>query len=185
MKAMIADAIARRGCQPVALMLPTCREYFTTFPGALFAGAVPVPIYPPTRLAPLQEHLERQSRILDNGRATRRELPERTEGHIQFRGPSATTGYFRNPIATTALFHGDWLDTGSSCAAPEPSSSNVGTTDKASPTPLASPTSPGPDVDSPCFAALEPTGIDWHAAVQLRDSARAHILRRCGEPDPA
>ena len=56
--------------ESVALMLPTCREYFTTFLGVLFAGAVPVPIYPPTRLARLQEHLERQSRILDNARAT-------------------------------------------------------------------------------------------------------------------
>jgi acyl carrier protein len=41
-----------------------------------------------------------------------RERADRTEGHIQFRGPSATSGYFRNPEATRRLFHGDWLDTG-------------------------------------------------------------------------
>jgi 1-acyl-sn-glycerol-3-phosphate acyltransferase len=41
-----------------------------------------------------------------------RELPERHEGHLQFRGPSATSGYFRNPDATRHLFHGDWLDSG-------------------------------------------------------------------------
>jgi len=41
-----------------------------------------------------------------------RELPERTEGRLEFRGPSATSGYFRNPKATAALFRGDWLDTG-------------------------------------------------------------------------
>jgi 1-acyl-sn-glycerol-3-phosphate acyltransferase len=40
------------------------------------------------------------------------ELPERQEGRIEFRGPSATSGYFRNPEATRALFHGDWLDSG-------------------------------------------------------------------------
>ncbi len=40
------------------------------------------------------------------------ELADRTEGHIQFRGPSATSGYFRNPDATHDLFHGDWLATG-------------------------------------------------------------------------
>ncbi|HEX7384631.1 MAG TPA: AMP-binding protein [Burkholderiaceae bacterium] len=40
------------------------------------------------------------------------ELPERHEGRIEFRGPSATSGYFRNPEATRALFHGDWLDSG-------------------------------------------------------------------------
>lgn len=40
------------------------------------------------------------------------ELPERAEGRIEFRGPSATSGYFRNPQASRALFDGDWLDTG-------------------------------------------------------------------------
>ena len=48
-------------------------------------------------------------RIVD---ATDREVGERTEGHVQFRGPSATTGYLRNRAATDDLFHGDWLDTG-------------------------------------------------------------------------
>ena len=41
-----------------------------------------------------------------------REVPARTEGRLEFRGPWATRGYFRNPKATTALFRGDWLDTG-------------------------------------------------------------------------
>lgn len=41
-----------------------------------------------------------------------RELPERREGALQFRGPSATGGYFHNPAATARLFHGDWLDSG-------------------------------------------------------------------------
>jgi fatty-acyl-CoA synthase len=31
-------------------------------------------------------------------------LPDRTEGFLWFRGPSATTGYFRNPAATEKLF---------------------------------------------------------------------------------
>jgi 1-acyl-sn-glycerol-3-phosphate acyltransferase len=44
--------------------------------------------------------------------AAGRELPERHEGRIEFRGPSATSGYFRNPEATRGLFDGDWLDTG-------------------------------------------------------------------------
>ena len=41
-----------------------------------------------------------------------RELPERAIGRVEFKGPSATRGYFRNPEATQALFDGDWLDTG-------------------------------------------------------------------------
>jgi 1-acyl-sn-glycerol-3-phosphate acyltransferase len=39
-----------------------------------------------------------------------RELPERREGRLQFRGPSCTSGYLRNPEATKELFDGDWLD---------------------------------------------------------------------------
>ena len=41
------------------------------------------------------------------------EAPDRQEGMLQFRGPSATTGYYRNPEATKALFAGGgWLNTG-------------------------------------------------------------------------
>ena len=40
------------------------------------------------------------------------ELPERREGRIQFKGPSATSGYLDNPEATKRLKHGDWLDSG-------------------------------------------------------------------------
>ena len=39
--------------------------------------------------------------------------PGRTEGRVQFRGPSATSGYYRNPEATRELMRGDgWLDSG-------------------------------------------------------------------------
>ena len=40
------------------------------------------------------------------------ELADRQEGRLQFKGPSATSGYFRNPEQTQRLFAGDWLDTG-------------------------------------------------------------------------
>lgn len=43
------------------------------------------------------------------------ELDEREEGRVQFRGPSATSGYYRNPEATQELFHKgteDWHNTG-------------------------------------------------------------------------
>lgn len=55
---------------------------------------------------PLPGH---EIRIVD---ATGAELPERQEGRIEFRGPSVTAGYFRNPEATRKLRHGDWLDSG-------------------------------------------------------------------------
>src|SRR5438034_7312621 len=40
------------------------------------------------------------------------ELPDCNEGQLQFRGPSATTGYYRNPEATKSLFSGEWVNTG-------------------------------------------------------------------------
>lgn len=39
-------------------------------------------------------------------------LPERRIGRVEFRGPSATSGYFRNPEASAALLRDGWLDTG-------------------------------------------------------------------------
>jgi acyl carrier protein len=40
------------------------------------------------------------------------ELADRQEGRLQFKGQSATSGYFRNPEQTQRLFAGAWLDTG-------------------------------------------------------------------------
>jgi 1-acyl-sn-glycerol-3-phosphate acyltransferase len=40
------------------------------------------------------------------------EQGDRQEGRIEFQGPSATSGYYRNPAATRSLFHRGWLDTG-------------------------------------------------------------------------
>ncbi len=40
------------------------------------------------------------------------ELADRHEGRLQFKGPSATSGYYRSPEQTARLFSGEWLDTG-------------------------------------------------------------------------
>ena len=50
----------------VAIMLPTGADFFRTFFGILYAGAVPVPIYPPVRPAQIEDHLRRQAAILSN-----------------------------------------------------------------------------------------------------------------------
>ena len=55
---------------------------------------------------PLREH---QIRVVD---PASHELPERQEGQLQFRGPSSTSGYFRNAQKTQGLFDGKWLNTG-------------------------------------------------------------------------
>jgi len=50
-----------------------------------------------------------QIRIVDQAGL---ELPDRQEGRIQFRGPSSTSGYFRNPEQTGRLFDNEWLNSG-------------------------------------------------------------------------
>jgi acyl carrier protein len=40
------------------------------------------------------------------------ELPERQEGRLEFRGPSSTSGYYRDAGKTRDLFHDHWLDSG-------------------------------------------------------------------------
>ncbi len=55
--------------QAVAIMLPTGRDYFLSFFGALLAGGIPVPLYPPVRPAQLEEHLRRQVAVLGNSQA--------------------------------------------------------------------------------------------------------------------
>jgi acyl carrier protein len=53
---------------------------------------------------------EHDLRVVD---AAGLELPDRHEGQLQFRGPSATSGYYRNPEGTKGLFAGDgWVNTG-------------------------------------------------------------------------
>lgn len=55
---------------------------------------------------PIVDH---QVRIMDdNGKV----VGERVEGRLEFRGPSCTQGYYRNPKATSALYHDDWLISG-------------------------------------------------------------------------
>ena len=68
----VAGALLLRGIQPgntVAIMLPTCPEFFPTFFGTLLAGAIPVPIYPPFRADRIEEYAARQSGILRNAEA--------------------------------------------------------------------------------------------------------------------
>jgi 1-acyl-sn-glycerol-3-phosphate acyltransferase len=74
--------------------------------------AVPVPPSHPDALVhvgcglPIPGH---QIRVVDGAG---RELAERMEGHIQFSGPSVTSGYYRNPEGTRELLDGEWMNTG-------------------------------------------------------------------------
>ncbi len=67
-----AAGLAARGIAPgerVAIMLPTSRDFFVAFYGALRAGAIPVPLYPPARPAQLEQHFRRIAGIVANSGA--------------------------------------------------------------------------------------------------------------------
>ncbi len=65
----VAGELRQRGLEPgetVAIMLPTCAEFFYTFAGILLAGGIPVPLYPPFRADRIAEYATRQANILRN-----------------------------------------------------------------------------------------------------------------------
>src|SRR3989338_7489770 len=142
--------LAYNGAEPVS---PDTLEHFAARPARCgFSRAVMTPVYglaessvglafPPLGRGPLVDRVDRDAltrsgvarsapaddrnalRIVSSGLplpgheirivdAGGRELPERAQGRVQFRGPSATGGYFRNPEATARLFDGQWLNTG-------------------------------------------------------------------------
>jgi acyl carrier protein len=74
--------------------------------------ALPAPADDPNPLRfvacgrPLPGH---QVRIIDEAGA---DAGERVEGRLEFKGPSATSGYYRNREETERLFDDGWLDTG-------------------------------------------------------------------------
>jgi acyl carrier protein len=68
----VAAGLEARGLSAgavVALMLPTSVDYLHAFFGVLLAGGIPVPLYPPSHRAQLQEHVERHAGILANAGA--------------------------------------------------------------------------------------------------------------------
>jgi fatty-acyl-CoA synthase len=83
----VAAALAARGVAPgdrVAIVLRTEPAFLDAFFGVLFAGAVPVPLYPPVRLGRLEEYLAGTARMVQvsgarlllSGGAVRRLLGE-------------------------------------------------------------------------------------------------------------
>lgn len=67
--AQIAQGLIDQGLKPaetVAIMLPTCADFFYSFFGTLLAGGIPVPIYPPFRPDQIEEYAKREVHILAN-----------------------------------------------------------------------------------------------------------------------
>jgi 1-acyl-sn-glycerol-3-phosphate acyltransferase len=92
-RGLLIDAVDAEHLRRDGQAIPALREGFDTL--RIVASGQPLPGY--------------EIRVVDH---SGRELPDRTEGQIEFRGPSATAGYQRNSKATAALFHNGWLRTG-------------------------------------------------------------------------
>ncbi|AKK26733.1 AMP-binding protein [Mycobacterium sp. EPa45] len=63
----VAAGLSSAGVRPgdrVALVLPTGPEFVASFFGVLYAGAIPVPLYPPVRLGKLDEYRHRTAAML-------------------------------------------------------------------------------------------------------------------------
>src|SRR5687767_12046886 len=68
-----AARLAQQGVGPgqtVAIMLPTSKEYLFCFYGTLLAGGIPVPLYPPARLATIEDHMTRHVGVLKSAGAS-------------------------------------------------------------------------------------------------------------------
>ena len=90
----VAADLARRGLEPgqaVAIMLPTCAEFFWSFAGILLAGGIPVPIYPPFRADRIAEYATRQANILRNAEARFLITWRRAEGLAKLLQPRVPT----------------------------------------------------------------------------------------------
>lgn len=65
----VAAGLTAAGLQrgeTVAVMLPTCADFFYGFLGVMLAGGIVVPIYPPARPSQIGEYVRRQTLILRN-----------------------------------------------------------------------------------------------------------------------
>ena len=87
----VARELRERGLEPgqtVAIMLPTCAEFFYTFAGILLAAGIPVPIYPPFRANRIAEYATRQSSILRNAETRTLVTFKQAEGLARLLRPS-------------------------------------------------------------------------------------------------
>jgi acyl-CoA synthetase (AMP-forming)/AMP-acid ligase II len=68
----IAVALAERGIRKrdrVALVLPKAEEFVAAFFGAAYAGAIPVPLYPPTALGRIAGYLDHCAHVVNSSSA--------------------------------------------------------------------------------------------------------------------
>jgi len=94
----VAGALAARGLSPgdrVLIMLPSGLEFIEAFFGVLTAGMVPVPVYPPARLARLEHYLRTLASITETAGCRAVVVDERlvplVGRHVTFKGQTLVT----------------------------------------------------------------------------------------------
>lgn len=87
----VIENISRKSLSQLGMAVPATEE--DEHPISLVSSGVPLPGH--------------EIRIVDD---LGREAAERQQGRLEFRGPSATSGYFRDPEKSQSLFRDGWLD---------------------------------------------------------------------------
>jgi acyl carrier protein len=87
----IIDKVSRKSLSQTGMAVPAGAD--DKHPMCFVSSGVPLP--------------DHEIRIVDR---LGREAAERQQGRLEFRGASATSGYFRQPEKSRALFHDGWLD---------------------------------------------------------------------------
>ncbi|EFV15016.1 fatty acyl-AMP ligase [Segniliparus rugosus] len=113
--ASAAAELARGGVRPgdpVALVVPDNREFVVAFLAAVWAGAVPVPLYPPASLGKLDAYVEFIGSVLQTSGARRLVTPQWADQALGF-GP-------RFAELLEAVLHTETLAEGTAQAEPAP-----------------------------------------------------------------
>lgn len=100
----IASGLQRIGVQPgdtVALMFPTHPDFLASFFGAMRVGAVPVPLYPPSRPSEFADYWRRQAGILRNCEARTMVIGDAIASHRQL--VSAMSGTVKQVVTATEM----------------------------------------------------------------------------------
>ncbi|NNE21904.1 MAG: AMP-binding protein [Rhizobiales bacterium] len=87
----IIDTVSREALPQFEMAVPARAD--EAHPMSFVSSGVPLP--------------GNEIRIVD---ALGREVAERQQGRLEFKGPSSTRGYYRNPQKSGTLFHDGWLD---------------------------------------------------------------------------
>lgn len=117
-----AGVLRRAGVAPgdvVVIITPTCVEFYDAFFGALQAGAVPAPLYPPVRLGKMDDWVERTAQMIERAGAGCVVADARTR-RVMGRVMERLSGRFGGVLAAETLAQGEPLESSVQTVSDEP-----------------------------------------------------------------